>query len=147
MSLANLVKIGSLLEQPVDPAELDRLLAAAKRSLADARRAELAAESRFDLAYKCIMHCAIAGLRLNGYRLPTSKPGHHQTAIQSLSLTLGTKPNRISALDALRRKRHGIDYEADLVSDAMAAGCIEAAASLVEQVEVRLNDARRAGKS
>lgn len=138
MSLENLVKIGSLHEQAADPAEVLRLLRAARRSLADARRAELAPESRFDLAYKAIMHCAIAGLRSHGYRLPTSRPGHHQTAIQTLSLTLGCSRERVAGLDALRRKRHGIDYEADLVSESMAEGCIEAATELVRALASRI---------
>jgi hypothetical protein len=142
MSLANLLKIGSLLEQPLDPAELQRLIGAARRSLADARLHGLAAESRFDLAYKAVMHCAIAGLRLHGYRLPTSKPGHHQTAIQSLGLTLGLAGPLVAGLDALRRKRNGIDYEADVVSAAMASGCIDAAAQLVDTLAARVATAK-----
>ena len=138
MSLANLAKIGNLLEQPADPAEVRRLLDAARRSLADARRDDLAPESRFDLAYKAIMHCAIAALRSHGYRLPTSKPGHHQTALQTLGMTLGVDAARVVALDALRRKRHGIDYDGDAVSNAMASGCIEAAADLVERLSDRI---------
>jgi hypothetical protein len=134
MSLANLAKTGSLLEQQPDRAETRRLLDAARRSLADARRGELAPESRFDLAYKAIVHCAIAGLRMRGYRLPTSELGHHQTALQTLGMTLGVDATRVAALDALRRKRNSIDYAADLVSNAMAAGCIEAAAALVERL-------------
>lgn len=141
MSLDNLAKIGSLLAQPADPVELRRLLQAARRSLADARRSELAPESRFDLGYTAIMHCAIAALRLHGYRLSTSKPGHHQTAVQSLALTLGVPPTRIAALDALRRKRNGIDYEADTVSEVMVEGCVEAAGDLVAMLASRVRDA------
>lgn len=140
MSLANLAKIKSLLEQPADPAEVQRLLDAARRSLADARRDDLAPESRFDLAPKAIMHCAIAGLRTQGYRLPTSRPGHHQTALQTLGMTLGVDAARVAALDALRRKRHGIDYEGDAVSSAMASGCIEAAADLVGRLARRADE-------
>ncbi len=86
------------------------------------------------------MHCAIAALRLHGYRLPTSRPGHHQTAVQSLALTLCVPAPRVAGLDALRRKRHGIDYEADVVSDAMAQGCIDAASELVAALAGRIVD-------
>jgi hypothetical protein len=71
---------------------------------------------------------------MRGYRLPTSELGHHQTALQTLGMTLGVDATRVAALDALRRKRNSIDYAADLVSNAMAAGCIEAAAALVERL-------------
>ncbi|MFN9729071.1 MAG: DNA-binding protein [Pseudomonadota bacterium] len=136
-----MVKIGSLLAQPADQAEVRRLLEAARRSLADARRRDLSPESRFDLGYKAIMHCAIAALRSKGYRLSTSRPGHHQTAVQSLALTLDVPPPRIAALDALRRKRNGIDYEADVVSEAMADGCVDAAGALLTLLASRLGDA------
>jgi hypothetical protein len=35
------------------------------------------------------MQCAMLALWANGYRTATSKPGHHQTGIQSLGLTMG----------------------------------------------------------
>ena len=48
----------------------------------------MSADNRFDAAYKSIMQCAMLGLWANGYRTSTSQPGHHQTAIQSLGLTM-----------------------------------------------------------
>ncbi len=48
----------------------------------------MSTENRFDAAYKAIMQIANAALQVNGYRTLTSKPGHHQTMIQSLSKTL-----------------------------------------------------------
>ena len=132
MSLQNLVRIGSLVEQAPDPAEVARRLDAASRSLADAAHSDLSPESRFDLAYKAVMHCAIAALRARGYRLSTSQPGHHQTAIQTLILTVEFERTRTHALDAMRRKRNGIDYEADSVSDSMAQSCIAEATYLLE---------------
>lgn len=87
------------------------------------------------------MHCAIAGLRRQGYRLPTSRPGHHQTALQTLGMTLGVDATRVAALDALRRRRHGIDYEGDPVSLVMAKGCIEAAAELVDRLTAHMERA------
>jgi hypothetical protein len=46
-------------------------------------------ESRFDLAYKAIMQSAKAALQAKGYRVLTSKPGHHQLTLQVLPLTIG----------------------------------------------------------
>lgn len=84
------------------------------------------------------MHCAIAALRARGYRLSTSQPGHHQTAIQTLVLTVAYEQTRTQALDAMRRKRNGIDYEADLVSDSMAQSCVVAARHLLDAVTLAL---------
>ena len=113
MSLQNLV--GRSLERVApDRAAISRMLAAAERNLADAGLAALSAENRFDAAYKAIMQCAMVGLRANGYRTLTSRPGHHQTALQSLTLTIGLSSERMIVLDALRKQRNLTDYEADV---------------------------------
>ena len=136
MSLANLHKIGQLKEHPVDGEEIARLLAAAERSLADARIGAVSAETRFDAAYRAITQAALAALLSKGYRPDTSRPGHHVTILQSLPLTLGIDPKRVVVLDALRRKRNLSDYSGDEVDDASVAACIEAADRL-------LHDARK----
>jgi len=69
-----------------DKVQIGKLLAAAQRNIQDAQLTALSAENRFDAAYKAIMQLAMAALHANGYRTLTSKPGHHQTAIQTLSL-------------------------------------------------------------
>lgn len=75
-----------------DKSHLARLLAAAARNLADAQLAGLSTENRFDLAYKAVMQLALAALHAHGYRPLTSKPGHHATALQCLTLTLDMAP-------------------------------------------------------
>ena len=49
--LANLARIGQLKSEPPNARELAGLLASGERRLTDARRALLAFDSRFDLAY------------------------------------------------------------------------------------------------
>ena len=49
----------------------------------------MSAENRFDAACKAIMQLSMVALQANGYRTLTSKPGHHQTAIQTLNLSVG----------------------------------------------------------
>jgi hypothetical protein len=44
----------------------------------------------------------------------TSKPGHHQTAIQTLPLTVGLPQAKVVVLDALRKQRNLSDYSDDL---------------------------------
>ena len=110
---------------------MQRLLAAATRNLLDAKLAQLSAENRFDAAYKCIMQCAMLGLWANGYRTSTSQPGHHQTALQALPLTMGLPNNVIIVLEALRKQRNLNDYEGDPVRDSVLTECLTQADALL----------------
>lgn len=93
MSLKNLVGVSLDVITP-DKAQVAHLLAAARRNIADAQLAGLSCENRFDAAYKAVMQLAMAGLHANGYRTLTSKPGHHQTALQTLPSAWGWPPKR-----------------------------------------------------
>lgn len=130
MTLENL--LGKLLEA-ITPNQqaITRLLEAAKRNLQDAQLTALSNENRFDMAYKAIMQIANAALQAQGYRTLTSKPGHHQTMIQSLPKTLGLSTDELIVLDALRKQRNIADYSGDLVADAAVAECIARAQSLL----------------
>lgn len=129
MTLKNLLGI-SLDAVPPDPAAIGKLLAAAQRNLADAQLAGLSAENRFDAAYKAIMQLAMVALQANGYRTLTSKPGHHQTAIQTLTISVGVAPAQVIVLDTLRKLRNLSDYSGDLIPDAVAAECLASAQAL-----------------
>ena len=86
MGLQNLVGIS--LEQIAPAREtVKRLLDAAARHIADAKVNAISAETRFTSAYTAIRMLADVGLHAHGYRTLTSKPGHHQTAIQTLRLS------------------------------------------------------------
>ena len=135
MSLQNLQGIGRLQAHQPDAAAIAKLLQAARRNLADARLPQVSADNRFDAAYKCIMQSAMLGLWANGYRTSTSQPGHHQTAIQSLGLTMGVAQPDIIVLDALRRQRNLSDYEGDPVSTPTRDACIEQATRLLAHTE------------
>lgn len=137
MSLQNLVGI-SLEPVKPDKAQIAKLLAAAERNIADAQLQGLSNENRFDAAYKAIMQTAMAALNANGFRTLTSKPGHHQTAIQTLQTSTGLAPSRIIVLDALRKQRNLADYSGDLVSDAAAAECLASAKELLAHVRAWL---------
>lgn len=132
MSLANLV--GRTLEavEP-DPDSIRRLLEAAGRSLQDAQVPGVSAEGRFDMAYKAVMQLANLALQANGYRTLTSKPGHHQTMIQTLPQTIGLDAGTMRLLDSLRKQRNVIDYTGDLVSDTMADEAVRQAQALMQQ--------------
>lgn len=131
MTLSNLLAIQRLQAFEASPEGVQRLLAAATRNLADAQLQALSPENRFDAGYKCILQCAMLGLWAQGYRTATSQPGHHQTALQSLPLTMALPKDVIIVLDALRKKRNQNDYEGDPVSQAVVTECIAQARSLL----------------
>lgn len=137
MSLDNLA--GRTLERVApEGAGIARMLAAAERNLADARLAALSAENRFDAAYKAIMQCAMLALRANGFRTLTSQAGHHQTALQTLPLTIGLAKDRMILLDALRKQRNLADYEGDPVTAKAVAESLAQAERLLADVKAWL---------
>mgnify|MGYP000320086208 CR=1 FL=1 len=99
MTLKNLLGI-SLDAVQADNGLVAKLLAAAQRNIADAQLAGLSAENRFDAAYKAIMQVAMVALNANGFRTLTSKPGHHQTAIQTLHLSVGLPQAKVIVQNA-----------------------------------------------
>lgn len=118
-----------------DPVALQRLRAAAQRSVQDAQLPGISAEGRFDFAYKAIMQTANLALQANGYRTLTSKPGHHQTMIQTLPQTVGLAPATMVLLDALRKQRNVIDYSGDVVSESMSTEAVQHAMALIALVD------------
>lgn len=137
MTLKNLLGI-SLDAITPDRAQVARLLAAAERNIADAQIKALSSENRFDAAYKAIMQLAMVALNANGYRTLTSKPGHHQTALQTLPLSVGLPQSKVIVLDALRKQRNLADYSGDLTSDAAVAECLASAKELLAHVRAWL---------
>lgn len=135
MSLDNLVKIHQLQHHTATAEEVPRLLAAARRNLADSRVTSISDQARFDLAYKAIMQCAMLGLLAKGYRPSTTTPGHHQTMLQALELTLGVSKEIWIVLDSLRKKRNLNDYSGDLIEPAAVKTCIAQAESLLRVTE------------
>jgi hypothetical protein len=137
MTLRNLLGI-SLDAIAPDKALVAKLLAAAERNIADAQLDGLSTENRFDAAYKDILQLATVALHANGYRTLTSKPGHHQTAIQTLPLTVGLPPAKVIVLDALRKQRNLSDYSGDLVPVSAASEILLSAQDLLAHVRAWL---------
>ena len=134
MTLQNLARAGQLHAHRPNAGEVRRLLDAARRNLLDAARRQNSPETRFDCAYKAVMQAALVAMMANGYRPSTSAPGHHQTIIQSLPLTLGLNADAWVPLDVLRRKRNQADYTGAPTSEVEvheAIGHAEALLSIV----------------
>ena len=111
------------------PAEADKI---------SAKIDGLSNENKFDMAYKAVMQLANVSLQASGYRTLTSKPGHHQTMIQSLPKTVGIDIDQMIILDSLRKQRNVADYSGDLVTDSAMEECLSQAESLYETVSVWL---------
>jgi hypothetical protein len=138
MTLQNLLKIQSLIEFKAQREDVQRLLVAAERNLKDAAITAISEENRFDAAYKCVMQCAMASLMANGYRTSKSKPGHHQTAIQTLPLTVGLDPKTVVVLDGLRKQRNINDYDGDPISPTVVEECMRQGQALLDHVRAWL---------
>jgi len=82
----------------------------------------------------------MAALAAKGYRTSTSHPGHHQTAIQTLPLTLAVDTATVIVLDALRKQRNLTDYTGDGVNDALLAECIAQAEALLRHALATLGE-------
>lgn len=133
MSLDNLV--GRTLEKVKPDAQaIQRLLHAARRNIADAHVEAVSQENRFDAAYKAIMQLANLALQANGYRTLTSKPGHHQTMLQSLVTSIGLDRDTMIVLDSLRKQRNVADYSGDIVSESAMRECITQSEKLLDTV-------------
>ena len=133
MTLENLLSTGHLKEHPTDKAEIQQLLEAALRNLADAKVTAISLENRFDAAYKAIMQSALVALMAKGYR-PDAR-GHHQLMIQALPKSIGLSNKRMIVLDALRRKRNISDYSGAPVDEKSTETCITEAQTLLSNVE------------
>lgn len=142
MTLENLSSIGRLKPHKATAAEVQRLLKSAQTALADARRPQNSAATRFDVAYKAIMQCALAALMANGFRPSTSEPGHQQTTVQTLPKTIGIEADKMRVLDSFRRARNLSDYEGEAVEDAKVRECIEWAEDLLAEVRAWLKKNR-----
>lgn len=140
MSLQNLLKIGQLEEHETDATQVGRMLQSAARSIADARQESISPETRLDAAYRAITQLSMVALWANGFRPAKSKPGHHQTMIQSLVHTIDLDRDDMLLLDTFRVKRNAIDYTGEDVDEDSVSECIGAADRLMTKVSGWLAD-------
>ena len=127
--LDNLVRVGQLKPEPPAQSELQGLLRSGCRRLADAERADLCLESRFDLAYNAAHALALAALRARGYRSES-----RYLVFQCLQHTIGLPNEQWRVLDQAHRKRNLAEYEGDLDVDGQL---VEAMLRVAGEVERR----------
>jgi len=134
VSLQNLLKVGQLEEHETDAEQVRRMLDSAKRCIIDAGQKSISPETRLDAAYRAITQLCMVALWANGCRPANSKPGHHQTMIQSLVHSISLDRDQMLLLDTFRVKRNAIDYTGDDIDEASVDECIEAADNLLRRV-------------
>ncbi len=121
--LENLVRIGKLKLEPPSVAEFEGLQRSGEARLADAERADLSLESRFDLAYNAAHALSLAALRRLGYRSE-----NRYVAFQVLPHTLGLSATTWRVLARGHEARNVAEYEGVVeVDERLVADLIVAA--------------------
>lgn len=98
--------------EPADAAEVEGLRRSGLARLADAGKASLALESRFDLAYNAAHALCLAALRWHGFR-----SGNRYIVFQLLPHTLGLGPEVWRVLSKCHDVRNKGEYEGQLMID------------------------------
>ena len=111
--LDNLVRAGKLKREPPSLKELETLRTSGERRLADAERADLSFESRFDLAYNAAHALGLFALRRMGYR-----SDNRYLVFQALPHTAGMPPATWRVLAKAHERRNLAEYEGELEHDA-----------------------------
>lgn len=100
--------------------ELESLRALVRRDLSDATLPGLSDDRRFATAYYAALQLAKMVIACTGFRV--SGPGHHVTTFDALPLAMGPDFEPLADyLDACRRKRNVLDYDAAFVATATEA--------------------------
>jgi len=121
--LENLASAGALKHEPCTASEFQGLVRSGEARLSDAANAELAIESRFDLAYNAAFALALAALRARKYR-----PANRFVVFQVLPHTLGVSTATWRVLAKCHERRNLAEYEGvvdvdeRLMADLLVAG-------------------------
>jgi len=139
-ALENLCGPGKALrKEPPDPNEIQGLLRTGLARLRDATKADLALESRFDLAYNAAHALSLAALRNTGYRA-----ANRYIVFQVLPHTLGLGPEVWRVLDKCHNTRNLGEYEGLLeVDERLVADLIIGTGAVADALQHTL--ARAAG--
>ena len=125
--LDNLVRIGTLKEEPPAQTELDGLMRSGTARLKDAANETLSLESRFDLAYNAAHAFSLAALRFRGYRSES-----RYLVFQTLQHTVGLPSAQWRVLDDAHKKRNLAEYEGDVDLDSALVAAVIRVAGEVE---------------
>ena len=120
-----------LKEEPPDAREIAGLRRSALARLDDAIKADLALDSRFDLAYGAAHALCVAGLRCHGYRAT-----QRYIVFQLLPDTLGLGPEVWRVLARCHDLRNLAEYEGEMnVTEALVAELISICRLLADKLD------------
>lgn len=124
-------RLKDLKPEPPDAREFAGLTSTAGNRLRDARRRELAIESRFALAYDAAHAYCLAALRYRGYRAD-----NRYIVFQVLPHTLGLGPEVWRVLVKCHHMRNLGEYQGELdVTERVLSDLLEACDRVREKVE------------
>lgn len=142
MSLADMEANGDLRLMASTPEELENLLAAVKRRLADAAVEATSNEARCEHAYNAVFNCARAALRANDYQVDVDT-GAHRVTLNTLRHTVGVDAAHVRFFQSLRQRRNLDLYEGDApVSNTELAEALPAAKRLSEKTDAYVRQLR-----
>jgi hypothetical protein len=124
-------------EVAADLAEARRVAAQAAAHLDSASVDGVDAESSYGLCYQGVLKGCIAVLLADGRRV-TSGPGGHAIALREAGDRLGLAQEVVDRLDAMRRARHRVFYDAAEISELELEGARRDARSTVDAVSAWL---------
>jgi hypothetical protein len=121
-----------LVRQPaVNKIQVQGWLNEAALKYADAQRQANSASTRTDAAYDSVFFCALAVLASQSVRV-TSKPGHHQMALEAAARIMGLPQGLVDTVDALRDWRNRKYQAAFTASDADVDDALDTARRYLE---------------
>jgi hypothetical protein len=136
MSLEAWKRNGWLREYSTSSQEVSGILALVERDLSEAKKAEITADWRFNIAYNAGLQLVTLVMYVAGYRAGQGESKHYR-AIQALPLIMGTKFESLrDYLDNCRRKRNRCEYDtAGCISGKEVEDILEAVSSFKGEVE------------
>jgi hypothetical protein len=93
------------------------------RDLKDAELDGLSEDRRFAIAYNAVLQISKIAIACSGYRVSSTRTGHHRTTFEAVKYALGTQEaeNLADYFETCRRKRNFVDYDsAEIVSETEA---------------------------
>lgn len=111
--MRRLLRENRLHEHQASPAETGAQIGLADRHLADAAVPGLSTDASYGCAYNAVLVLGRIVLACAGYRVSTSRPGHHATTFEAVAAIMGrSQKNKCAYFDICRRKRHTLQYDA-----------------------------------
>jgi hypothetical protein len=112
MTLKKLQTDGRIKKHATSKAELGELRGGVEVKLKDSRSTSISDDTRFTTAYGAALLLAKIALACAGYRLDSKSGGHHKTAFDALTFSIGPSAKTLAKyFEVCRRKRNEIDYD------------------------------------